>query len=157
MSTVAEKNQFRRLVGDYPAGSVDDATVESYLNDAVAELTADFTDASGVSAPVTVFDALVKEYHPEVILWGAINWWWNRLAILADRHSQTVGDAAQSISEKWDRALAMIKELEVRYNTISALGTDISVGNFSRFSKQSLLRLGGNREEEEIKEIQGED
>lgn len=147
MSTAAEKNQFRRLVGDYPKGDVDDPTIESYLNDAVTELTADFTDAAGTSAPVTVFDSLVKEYHPEIILWAAINWWWNRLAILADRHSQQVGDASQKMSEKWDRALAMIKELEARYALVQSLGTDISIGNFSRFSKTTLTRLGGQREE----------
>lgn len=153
VSTQAEKNQFRRLIGDYPAAAVIDATVEGYLDDAVQELTADFVDTAGASAPVTDFDVLLKQYHPEVIVWAALNWWWNKASALADRHSQSVGDSDQKLSEKWDRAMAMIKELEARYQLIQALGTDISIGDFSRWSKKTMSRLGGRSEEQIIDEL----
>lgn len=153
MSTQAEKNQFRRLIGDFPTGKYDDAYIENYLDDAVQELTADFTDTLGVSAPVTDFDALLKQYHPEIIVWAALNWWWNRASQLSDKHSQSVGDSDQKLSEKWDRAMAMIKELEARYQLIQALGTDISIGDFSRWSKKTMSRLGGRSEETIIDEF----
>lgn len=152
MSTTAEKNTFRRLIGDYGKDSISEDTLESYLDDATLELTSDFTDSAGVITPVSDFDALVKQYHPEIILYAAINWWWNRASALADKHSQSVGDAEHKLSEKWERAIAMIKELEQRYAATQQLGTDITVGNFSRFSKKTLTRLGGRSEEAALNE-----
>lgn len=135
------------MIGDFGKDEVDDSTLESYLDDATLELTSDFVDAYGVSSPVADFDALVSQYHPEIILRAAINWWWNRAAKLQDKHSQSMGDADHKLSEKWDRAMAMIKELEARYAVTQQLGTDVSIGDFSRFSKKTLTRLGGRPEE----------
>lgn len=142
MPTASEINQFRRLIGDYNKDVVDDADLDSYLDDAVAELTADF------ATPVIDFDILVTQYKPEVILRAAINWWWQRAAELADKHSTSVGQSAQNVSEKWDRAMEMIRRLETRYMEIQQLYTDITFGNISRFSKSTLTRIGGQREED---------
>lgn len=147
MSTLSERNQFRRYIGDFGTSAVDDATIKSYFDDAVRELTADFVDVNNLSAPVTDFDVLVPQYHPEVIVKAAINWWWQKAARLADHHTQTVGQSSQNASEKWDRAMEMIRHLEELYATIQALGTDITFGNISRFSKATLTRIGGQREE----------
>lgn len=147
MPTSAEKNQFRRLIGDYGKNSVSDQEITSYLNDATAELTADFINEDRANAQLTSFDDLVVQYHPEVIYFGAMNYLWNRLAKLSDRHSQTVGTASQNASEKWDRTYQMISYLNDQYYKIQTLGTDISVGNLSRFSKTTLTRLGGQSEE----------
>lgn len=144
MPTTSEYNQFRRLIGDFGEDAVLDAEIKSYLDDAVRELTADFT------SPVTDFDVLVQQYHPEVIYKGAINWWWDKAAKLADKHSTTVGQASQNVSEKWDRAMEMIRRLEEAYMNIQLLQTDISIGNISRFSKTTLTRIGGVSEEKTL-------
>lgn len=144
MSTQSEKNQFRRYIGDFDSLVVDDATIESYLDDAVRELTSDF------ATPVTTFDTLVFEYHPEVIVKAAINWWWNFAAKATDKHSTTVGQSSQNVGEKWDRAMQMIAKLEELYDNIQALGTDIYQGNISRFSKSTLTRIGGMSEEDSL-------
>lgn len=151
MPTTSEYNQFRRYIGDYATASVSDTTIDSYLNDATRELTSDFVDVAGLPAVLTAFDTVVPEYHPEIILKAAINWWWNRAAELADKHSQTVGQASQNVSEKWDRAMQMIQQLQTMYDQIESLGVDITFGNLSYFSKSSLERIGGQREEVAIK------
>lgn len=150
MPTQSEFNQFRRYIGDYTDEKVDDTDIEVYLDDATAELTADFTDADGASAQVTEFDNLVIQYRPEVVVWASINFWWQKAALYAERHSQTVGQASQSASEKWERAMEMIRRLTEYYDKIGLLGTDITIGNLSRFSKITLTRIGGQREEDAI-------
>lgn len=150
MPTTAEKNQFRRLIGDYGKNGVSDPEITSYLNDATYELTADFTNESGASAPVTVFDNLSTQYHPEVIYWGAINYLWNKLGKLSDRHSQSVGATSQNASEKWDRTYQLIQWLNSQYDRIQALGADITMGNLSRYSKTALTRFGGMPEESSV-------
>lgn len=150
MPTTSEKNQFRKLIGDFGRSQVDDSTIDSYLNDAVAELTADFVDEDNVSAPVTDFDNLVAQYKPEVILYAAINWWWNVASMYVNHHSQTVGQTSHQASEKWERAMRMIETLTTQFTNSQTLGTDISIGNLSRFSKQTLQRYGGMREEDTL-------
>lgn len=142
MPTTQEYNQFRRLIGDAKKQDVSTSEIDSYLNDAVLELTGDF------ATPITSFDTLVQQYHNEAIYKGAINWWWNLLSELQDKHSINVGGSAQTVSEKWDRAFQMIKELQAYYDEIQALKVDIMQGNLSRYSKQTLRRIGGEREED---------
>ena len=144
MPTTAEYNQFRRLVGDYGEGFVDNNTIDQYLNDATTELTADFT------VPVTSFDTLVKQYHPEIIVWAAINWWWNVASNLVQHHTQSIGGASHQASEKWERAMRMIEMLTTRFNEIQTLGQDITIGHLSRFSKLTLTRFGGRSEEDAL-------
>lgn len=141
MPTTSEKNQLRRLIGDYGANTVDDTEIDAYLNDATFEVTSDF------ASPVIDFDVLLVQYHPEVIYKAAINWWWQRASKLVDHHTQTVGQSSQNASEKWDRAMQMIERLETKYNEIQMLGIDISIGNLSRFSKITMTRIGGRSEE----------
>lgn len=155
MSTKSEKNQFRRLVGDYEDESIEDSEIESYLDDTVRELTEDFVDANNAPAPVVDFDLLHQQYHTEIIYKAAINWWWRRLAVLADRHSKSVGQTSEQSSEKWERAMQMIEKLQAYYENIQALGTDITMGNLSRFSKITLQRHGGQREESSLENGQG--
>lgn len=147
MSNLAERNQFRRYVGDFPDASVTDETIEAYFDDATYEVTTDFVDSTNAPAPVNDFDVLVVEYHPEVVVKAAINFLWNKAAKFAERHSTSIGGAAQNVSETFDRLMSMIERLETKYAEISYLGTDISMGNLSRFSKGSLRRVGGVREE----------
>jgi hypothetical protein len=59
-----------------------------------------------------------------------------------------MGAASQNVSEKWQRALQMVTALEERYDDIQELGDTIIEGNYSRFSKQTLRRIGGVSEEE---------
>lgn len=150
MSTTSEKNQFRRLIGDFGRNNVIDSEIEGYLDDATRESTEDFVNSSRVSAPVTDFDALVPIYHTEVIYLAAINWWWDFAAKESRKHSQTMGASAQNVSETYDRALQMIDRLRTEYTRIQSLGTDINMGNLSRFSKQTLTRLGGQSEEDAL-------
>lgn len=145
MSTASEQAQFRRLIGDYTKNKVEPEVIEAYLDDAARELTAN--DPTNLSAPVIAFSALEVRYHPEVVVKAAINWWWNVAAEASTKHSQTVGPATQNVSETWDRAMEMISRLEEQYQKIQTLGTDITVGNISRFSKVTLTRVGGKREE----------
>lgn len=147
MPTTSERNQFRKLIGDFGTGNVIDGDVDLYLNDATAELTADFTNSSMVSAPLTDFDDLVAQYKPEVIVWAAIQWWWNVASKLVQHHTQTIGQSSQTASEKWDRAMRMIEILTERFSEIQTLGTDITIGHLSRFSKSDMRRHGGQREE----------
>lgn len=147
MPTTSEYNQFRRLVGDYGANTLTTNEINSWLNDAVFELTADFQTSAGASAPISEFDTLVQEYHPEVIYKAAINYWWSKAAELSGHLSTTVGTASQQSSDKWTRAMQMIQTLEAKYQEIQSLGIDITIGNLSYFSKQSLTRRGGQSEE----------
>lgn len=142
MATTQEYNQFRRLIGDAKKQEVSTAEMDSYLNDAVLELTGDF------ATPLTSFEVLVQQYHNEAIYKAAINWWWNLLSELQDKHSISVGGNAQTVSEKWDRAFQMIQQLQAYYDDIQALKVDITMGNLSRYSKQTLRRIGGEREED---------
>lgn len=151
MPSDSEYNQFRRYVGDFAdTPSISNDTIHEYLNDACLELTSDFVSSTGVSAPVTEFDTLVAQYHPEAILRAAINWWWNQASVYSTQLSTTVGTASQNASDKWDRAVQMIDRLEQKYEKIQTLGTDISIGNLSYFSKGTLTRKGGEREESSL-------
>lgn len=151
MPTLAEKNQFKRYIGNYGAAvQISDADIDSYLNDATAELTADFTDSAGLWSPVMDFDNLVPQYKPEVILYAATQWWWNKASGYAAAIKRAnVGDA-HTETERWERAMEMIRLLSERYTAIQALGTDITIGNLSRFSKQTLTRHGGVSEEASV-------
>lgn len=141
MPTASEQNTFRRYVGDYGKNTITNGDIDAYLDDATFEVTSDF------ATPVTDFDVLIVQYHPEVILLAAINWWWQRAAQLTEHHTQSIGQGTQNASEKWDRAMQMIEKLEDKYLLIQQLGIDITIGNLSRWSKSSLMRLGGNSEE----------
>lgn len=147
MPSQSEYNQWRRLVGDFPGEAIEEIDIDTYLDDAVQELTADFTNATGASAPVADFDLLVNHFRPEVVVWAARNWWWQRAAQLSDRHSQTVGQSSQNVDVKWDRALEMIRMLEARFLEMGYLSTEINMGHLSRFSKKTLTRIGGRSEE----------
>lgn len=147
MATANEINMFRRLVGDQVNAVMTVEEIQSWLNDASIELTSDFVNTAGASAPVDNFDHLVQQYKPEVVYKAAINWWWARASVLAEQLSTTVGQASQQASEKWDRAMKMIDVLQNYYSEIQYLGTDISIGNLSYFSKASLTRRGGIEEE----------
>lgn len=141
MATVSEYSQFRRLIGK-TSSDILDAEIEGWLNDACRELTSDF-----VSGPVTDIDSLQVTYHPEIVMYAAINWWWNYASQQTEKHSTNVGQAAENKGERFDRAMQMIDKLEARYNVIQALGTDITIGNLSYFDKKSLTRTGGQEEE----------
>lgn len=144
MPTTSEYNQFRRYIGDYGNNVVDNTTIDAYLNDAALDLTADF------EVPIATFDSLVRQYHPEVITWAAINWWWNVASKLVDHHSQQLGAGSHQASEKWERAMQMIEYLTTRFESIQTLGADVSIGNLSRFSKLTLTRFGGRSEEDAL-------
>lgn len=147
MPTASEYGQFRRLVGDYSTEVIDDGDIDAYLDDATRELTSDFVDVNGLPAPVTDIDTLVVQYHPEVIYFAAISWWWNYAADQTDQATTTVGTASEDLSTRWTRAMEMIKQLREQYDKIQLLGTDITIGNLSRFSKITMTRLGGQSEE----------
>lgn len=147
MPAQSERNQFRRLIGDYGKDTVTDIEVKLYFDDAVREATEDFVNAANISSPVTDFDVLVPQYHSEIIYLAAINYLWDKAGKLSIKHSQTMGQASQDVGETFDRVMRMIDALRARYETIQSLGTDITMGNLSRFSKTSLTRLGGVREE----------
>lgn len=142
MPTQAELNQFRRLIGDFETEVLTDSDIESVLNDAVSELT------GNLATPTVDFDLLLAQYHNEVIYKGALNWWWNQLSELQNKHSISVGQASQNVSEKWDRAWQMIQSLQATFDQIQTLWVDIVEGNYSRYSKQTLRRIGGIREED---------
>lgn len=143
MSVQSERNLFRRLIGDYGKNAVSDTEIETYLDDTCYELTADF------ATPVTDFDTLVVQYHPEVVYKAAINWWWQYATSAGEKHSMSMGQATQNVGEIWNRAMTTIEKLEAHYKLIQLLGIDIIIGNFSRFSKQTLTRIGGVEEEAE--------
>lgn len=146
MPTQAEYNQFRRLIGDYDTEALPNADATQILNDTCVELTSDF------ATPVTTFDDLAVIYHPEIVYKAAINWWWNRLSDYADtKHSVSIGSASQNVGEKWERGWQMIQSLQTTYDQIQSLRVDIHMGNYSRFSKQTLRRVGGVREEDTYK------
>lgn len=147
MATGSEYSQFRRLVGDYAQNTISDLFIDGYLDDAVRELTSDFVDVDGNPAPVTVFSNLVSQYKPEVIYFAAIQWWWNFAADQSEKSIHTVGSASEDMSQRWERAMEMIKQLREQYDRIQILGTDITIGNLSRFSKITMTRLGGQSEE----------
>lgn len=153
MPSQAEINTFRRLIGDFGKDNIDNEIITSYLNDATYEVTTDFVNIQRISAPVVDFDNLVVQYHIEVVYLAAINWWWNKLGSLTDKHSQTVGDSSQSVSEKWDRAKQMIDTLTLKYLEIQQLGTDVTMGNLSYFNKRTLTRTGGQPEEDAVNDL----
>lgn len=142
MPLQSEYSRFRRYVGDFNVNLIEDDFIEELLDDTTFELTGNF------ATPITTFDALHGQYHDEVILKSAINWWWNRLAELQEKHSQSIGSATQEVGEKWDRAFQMIKDLNEQLDAIQQLQIDITIGNFSRYSKQTLRRIGGISEED---------
>lgn len=138
-------NLFRRLIGDFGVGNVSDEEAVSFLDDTASELTHYNTNI--YSTPVATLDALGEEYKRETIYKAAINWWWDYAAKLSDHHSMSLGSATQNVSEKWDRAMQMISQLEIQYQQICRLEVDITHGNLSRWSKQTLRRIGGVDEE----------
>lgn len=140
---IAELNQLRRLIGDHSLATPThaDAELQQLLNETTLELTRSF------ATPLVNFSALYHQHHNEVIYKAALNWWWNRLGQLQERHSLTVGSAAVDVSEKWQRAMQMISTLQVQYDAIQLLNSDITIGNYSRYSKQTLRRIGGVEEE----------
>lgn len=142
MPSVSEYNQFRRLIGKDET-FIADLNCDSYLDDACRELTQDFKNG-----PVTDFDTLVQQYHPEVIYRAAINWWWEYASQQTTKHNTTVGSASQDEGERWDRAMQMIERLETRFDSIQTLGTDITMGNLSRWDRTNLRRIGGESEED---------
>jgi len=144
MPTQTEFNIFRRLVGDFESPpKIVDADLDGDLDDAAY----DYSSRDYWLDPVTTFDAIPATRKIEVIYYAAIQWWWNRAAQLADKHTQTVGQASQNVGEKWDRAMQMIAQLETQLAAIVANIDVIKVGNNSRFSKVTLTRLGGVEEE----------
>ena len=143
MPSQAEYNQFRRLVGDFATPVLSNQMITQSLNDACVELTSDF------ATPVLTFDGLATMYHPEIVYKAAINSWWNKLSDYADnKHSVSIGSAVQNVGEKWERGWQMIQSLQVTYDQIQTLRLDITIGNYTRFSKQTLRRIGGVREED---------
>lgn len=142
MPSTAELNQFRRLIGDFEAEALSDNDISDLLDDTVAELTGNF------ATPLIDFDTLLTQYHNEVIYKAALNWWWNNLSELQNKHSISVGQASQNVGEKWDRAWQMIQSLQATFDQIQQLWVDVTEGNFSRYSKQTLRRIGGIREED---------
>ena len=90
MPTAGEYRQFRRLVGDSNSLKLGTSDIDDCLNDATYELTIDFATPLG-------FDTLLTQYHNEVIYKAAINWWWNNLSELQDRHSIQVPDRKHGI------------------------------------------------------------
>lgn len=171
MPSSQELNQFRRLIGDFNTHVVPDTVIVTYLNDATFEVTADFVaettsapsfdSAQGQAfttvrpAPVNTFDELYIQFHPEVVVKAAINWWWQKASEYADRLTTTVGQASQQVSDKWTRAMTMIEMLEVRYERVQQLGINIQIGNFSYFDKRYLNRVGGIREEASLVRQEG--
>lgn len=142
MATPSEYNQFRRLIGKTNVDILDNE-IEVWLADATRELTSDF-----VPSPVTDIDNLAVIYHPEVVLYAAINWWWNYASQQAEKHTTVIGQESEQKGTRFDRAMQMIDKLQARYDKIQALGTDITVGNLSRWTKQGLYRIGGMSEED---------
>lgn len=141
MATALERNQFRRLIGDFKTTLVSDANIDALFNDTVLELTGDF------ATPLVDFNTLLAQYHNEVIYKAALNFMWNRLGELQEKHSISVGAATQNVGEKWDRLWQMIQWLQTQYDEIQQLRIDITIGNYSRYSKQTLRRIGGTSEE----------
>lgn len=142
MPTTSEYNLFRRLIGDFDKNEVPNSSLDALLDDATFEVTNDFTP------PVTDFDVLVVQYHPEIIYKAAINYWWNKLGNWTEKYSVSAGAQSQNVGERWDRVMQIIQQLEQKYQEISYLGTEIAIGNLSRFSKESLTRIGGQNEED---------
>ena len=140
-------NLFSRLTGQYGLATptISSTNATSYLNDAAAELTSYNTNL--FATPVYSLDTTPREYQREIIYKAALNWWWDYTAKLSDHHSMSIGGAAQNVSEKWQRAIQMIGTLETEYSKMSRLETDFTIGNVSRFSKQTLRRIGGIEEE----------
>lgn len=137
-----EANQYRRLIGDFEVGNFSDLDVITALNDATWELT-----SHNYSTPINQFDFMDVSFHNEIIWKAAINFWWSQVAMLQARLATTVGTASQDVTEKWHRSLQMVQECEQRYAEIQQLGITFNIGNSSRFSKQSLRRIGGVEEE----------
>ena len=109
-------NLFRRLIGDFGIGNVADPEATSFLDDAATELTHYNTNI--YATPVATFDAIGEPYKRETIYRAAINWWWDYAAKLSDHHSMSLGSATQNVSEKWDRAMQMIQQLEQQLSLI---------------------------------------
>lgn len=174
MPKAQEYNQFRRLVGDFAHSNITTQVIDTYLNDATAEVTADFVTTKVESpvldspefnqfessttvtpAQIMTFDELYIQFHPEVIYKAAINWWWNRASEFAGHLTTTIGSAAQNVSELYERCILMIQQLETHYQAIQQLGLDIQMGNISYFNKRYLQRAGGQREESALTQGEG--
>lgn len=143
MPTLSEKNQFRRYIGNYDQTPVSDAFIDAYLDDAAREL----SSSEGSMVTVIDFDVLNSTYKPEVIILAAINYWWNKAAEYLTKVNMTVGQASVEPGVRYDRAMQMIERLQELHSKVAVLGSEISVNHISRFSKQTLTRLGGQREE----------
>lgn len=142
MPTQSELNQFRRLTGDYGKDNMSDTECGIWLDDATDELTDDF------ATPLYSFDYIAPNYHTEIIYKAALNYWWLQLASLQDKHTQTIGTSSANISEKWQRAMDMTTSMNTQWEAHRTMGFDVHVDNYSRFSKQTLRRIGGIREED---------
>lgn len=144
MPTQSEINQFKRLIGDFNNATplMSTPAITTLLNDTVLELT-----GPQFATPIYAFDSLFQQYHVEVIYKAALNYMWNRLGELQEKHSISMGSAAQNVGEKWDRLMQMIQWLQAEYDKIEQLQIVISTGNYSRWSKQTLRRIGGTSEE----------
>lgn len=142
MPLPSELNQLRRLIGDNSINNTTDQALIGLLNDTTLELT-----GHNFPTPLYAFDSLIMQYHNEVIIKAAINWWWDYLSKLQARVSTTVGAASQNLDALWQRALQMIQQLEERYEQVAQLYITIVEGNSSRWSKQTLRRIGGTEEE----------
>lgn len=149
MPIPSEYNTFRRLIGDFEVDEIDDTTLESYLDDAAYEA----SSSEGSFTTVTEFDLLPGRYKREVIILAAINFWWQRASVYAQKLSTTTGQAAQNVSEKWERAMSMIEKLQAMYTERSVLGSEPSMGNLSRFDRGTLTRVGGKSEEQALDDV----
>lgn len=148
MPTISDINLFRRLVGDFNDRLILDADITQYLNDAAREVSAQ----EEAILLTNSFDLIPDMYKPEVIYQAAINWWWNRAAKLSDKHSQTVGQSSQNVGEKFDRAMQMIDALQTKLTELrnSTANHTVYFGHNSRFSRSTLTRIGGKREEDAL-------
>lgn len=146
MPTDQDYSMFRRYVGDFDNETIDEAVIDSYLDDATAEATAPHVSAD--TPIVTSYDSLNQKYAPEVVLLAAINWWWNKAANYADKLTTTVGQASEQATDRWNHAMQMIQSLQDLYSTIEILGRDPDVGNLSHWNRNTLSRVGGVSEED---------
>lgn len=151
MSAMSDRNQFRRLTGDYGKNDIPDTEIEDYFDDAARQA----TSTEGTMVTVTDFDLLDERYKPEIVILAAINWWWNRAADYTDSYSTTIGQSSEQAGVRWDRAIQMIQQLQTMYENVAVLGNDPTMANLSRYSKITLSRIGGVAEEDTEAKYEG--
>lgn len=138
-----ERNLFRRLIGDFGVNNVADADVDAALADATYEL----TSMSGAVPTTWTFDTISTQYHPEIVYKAAINWWWQYATSEGEKFSVSMGAASSNQGERFQKAMSIIEGLQAHYDQIKFLGVEMTNGDYSRFSKKTLSRLGGQPEE----------